>query len=160
MELRMLNMNERSQMQVCAGAATPRRAVLARRHGFTLMELLVVVVIIGLLMGLLFPALSYARQQARKARAKAEVRQLVVAWTAYLNDNPDENPSEPTMSANMADRIRKYMEIKPGAFLDPWQQPYAVSFDPASVGDVKRTYQTRAFLYNYNRDQLGDEPGY
>ncbi|MEI7435740.1 MAG: prepilin-type N-terminal cleavage/methylation domain-containing protein, partial [bacterium] len=94
--------------------AALRSAVVARRHGFTLVELLVVMVIIGLLVALLLPALSAARQQARKARAKAEVRQMVVALTAYRNDNPGSTPT-------VEDIRGRYMDI-PANFVDPWGQ--------------------------------------
>jgi len=145
-------MNERSRNQARAVSIAPRRSVLARRRGFTLIELLVVMAIIGLLVGLIMPALSAARRQARKTRAKAETRQLVVALTAYISDNPGTKPSA-------SDVRGKYMEINSIPFNDPWGTEYEIILpgDPSEdEASVKRTYQTRAFLYNYNRKRLGD----
>ncbi len=140
-------MNERCQKNAIVRS-------LARRYGFTLIELLVVISIIALLIGLLLPVMAAARQQARKTRAKAEAKQLVVALTAYMNDNP--GAPKPT-SANMAGLIRgKYMEI-PVNFVDPWKKPYSISVGDPVGSDVTRSYQTRAFFYNYNRDNLGDD---
>ena len=57
-----------------------------RRNGFTLIELLVVISIIALLIGILLPALSSARSSAQDLRAKSDLKQLMVAYTAYQND--------------------------------------------------------------------------
>lgn len=59
----------------------------ARRRGFTLVELLVVVAIIALLVGLLSPALAGARGTARSVVCLSNVRQLGVAWAVYGQDH-------------------------------------------------------------------------
>ncbi len=141
-------------------SVAPRCAVLAPRYGFTLIELLVVLAIISLLIGILLPALAAARQQARKTRAKAEVKQLVVACTAYMNDHEGTRPgSGQDVNEAFASVLRsgKYMELPLNNFVDPWKKYYKVNFGAAGAGDVTRTYQTRAFFYNYNRDNLGDD---
>lgn len=57
------------------------------RHGFTLVELLVVVAIIAILFSMLLPALFYTRNQAVIAKCLAHQRQLLTAWTAYTSEN-------------------------------------------------------------------------
>ena len=53
------------------------------KYGFTLVELLVVIVIIGMLMGMLIPAISGARARARQAECANNVKELGSAITQY-----------------------------------------------------------------------------
>ncbi|MGA2091936.1 MAG: type II secretion system protein [Sedimentisphaerales bacterium] len=62
------------------------------KRAFTLIELLVVISIISLLMGILLPALNRAKAQANRAYCSSNLRQLGVAFRAYLDDNRDIMP--------------------------------------------------------------------
>lgn len=52
----------------------------SQRHGFTLVELLVVIVILGILMSLLLPAIQASRAAARKAGCANNLHQLGIAF--------------------------------------------------------------------------------
>jgi len=73
-----------------------------KQRGFTLIELLVVIAIIALLLALLMPALERARAHARRAVCTANLRDLVIAWVIYADDNdgklvngqPNDNPRQ------------------------------------------------------------------
>jgi prepilin-type N-terminal cleavage/methylation domain-containing protein/prepilin-type processing-associated H-X9-DG protein len=73
-----------------------------KQRGFTLIELLVVIAIIALLLALLMPALERAREHARRAVCTANLRDLVIAWVIYADDNdgklvngqPNDNPRQ------------------------------------------------------------------
>src|SRR5262245_43443326 len=57
--------------------------VSSRRGGFTLVELLVVIVIIGILAGLLIPVISIALNRARVANCASNLSQLYKTGMAY-----------------------------------------------------------------------------
>jgi len=64
---------------------SPRRP----RHGFTLVELLVVIAIVAILASLLAPALGRAKRQARRVNEVNAARQLLVAWQLYADDHSE-----------------------------------------------------------------------
>ena len=55
--------------------------------GFTLIELLVVMAVISALLAIVLPALHEVRTAADRARCASQLRQIAVAWHAYLGDN-------------------------------------------------------------------------
>lgn len=57
------------------------------RRAFTLIELLVVIAIIAVLMAVLMPALNRAREQGKRAACLNNVKQMVLAWNLYADDN-------------------------------------------------------------------------
>jgi general secretion pathway protein G len=96
------------------GESHTRRAkpgrVGRRRRGFTIIELLLVVVIMGLLAALAIPNLQRVTERARNARAIGDIRAFGHEITEYHLEN-DVYPS------SLAD-------IGRGGAEDPWGNPY------------------------------------
>lgn len=85
----------------------------AWRHGFTLVELLVVIAVIGILSSLLLPGLSQARQRAGSAGCKNNLRQWGLALNMYTSDYDVYPPysmtdSKPELLQSWHKRLEKY----------------------------------------------------
>ncbi len=125
-------------------ASAPRRlasrATRATRRGFTLIELMVVLVIIGVLAALIVPNVLDRTDDARATAAKADINNLVQALKLYKLDNqrypgPEQGlealVNKPT-SGNVPPNWRRYLDKLPA---DPWGRPYQYIF-PGVKGEV------------------------
>lgn len=73
----------------------PPAARRAKRTGFTLVELLVVIGIIAVLISMLLPALNKVREQARSIVCQSNMKQLVLAFVAYASEQRGATPIFP-----------------------------------------------------------------
>jgi type II secretion system protein G len=63
------------------------RKLLKGQQGFTLLELLIVIVIIGILALIIVPGLASGPKRARDAQRKSDMRAVKNALETYYNDN-------------------------------------------------------------------------
>lgn len=108
-----------------------RRALRAghacRQRGFSLIEIMVVVVIMGILAALVVPNLLDRPDQARAVAARQDIASIAQALKLYRLDNGRYPSSEQGLRAlverpsNGANNWRNYLERLPN---DPWGQPY------------------------------------
>ena len=78
------------------------------RHGFTLLELLVVVFIIALLLSMLLPALSRAKGVAQRIHCVNSLRQLELALTMYSHEHEDQFPPRRNHPNRWIDLLKPY----------------------------------------------------
>jgi prepilin-type N-terminal cleavage/methylation domain-containing protein len=62
------------------------------KHGFTLIELMIVIAIIAILAAILFPVFNNARKKSLETNCISNLRQLTTAIKMYAGDNDDQFP--------------------------------------------------------------------
>lgn len=70
------------------------------RSGFTLVELLVVIVIIGVLAGMLLPSITGVKERGNRLSCASRLREIHKLAIAYAKDNEDMLPSYDNPKAN------------------------------------------------------------
>ena len=103
----------------------------SRQSGFTLIEIMVVVIIIGLLASVAVPTVLDRMEQARTQKAKADFKSLQTALKLYRIDNFTYPTSDQGLDAlvNKPTVAPVPRNWKSGGYLDqmqmdPWDRPY------------------------------------
>ena len=112
-------------------------------RGFTLIELMVVIVILGILAGLIIPRFLGRPDEARQAKARIQIQSLETALKLYKLDNGNYPTTEQSLKAlveapTVGQLARNWRE---GGYLekgkvpkDPWGNDY-VYLSPGTHGD-------------------------
>ncbi|MEM1188687.1 MAG: type II secretion system major pseudopilin GspG [Pseudomonadota bacterium] len=121
-------------MRMCAGGKGAR--------GFSLVEVLVVLVIMGLLVSIVAPTVLNQADDARIKKARADFKAIETALKIYRLDNyvypSTEQGLEALVSPSAIDPIPR--NFKTGGYLgevprDPWDRPY-LYLSPGDRGEV------------------------
>jgi len=115
------------------------RRLLRDQRGFSLIELLVVIIILGLLAGLVGPRLFGRVGQSKQAAARAQIELLGAALDQYRLDVGGYPPSSVGLQAlvqnpNVRDWNGPYLKKNFVPF-DPWGRPYQYKCCPGDHND-------------------------
>jgi general secretion pathway protein G len=122
------------------------RAMGCRRHptaaavGFTLVEVMVVVIILGVLAALIVPRVVGRTDEARAVAAKQDIASIMQALKLYRLDNSRYPTSEQSLKAlvekpaiePLPGNWKSYLDRLPK---DPWGRPYAM-LSPGVHGEI------------------------
>ena len=139
----MLAMNLRTSFSTPHHARRVSRLARTRRAlstGFTLIELMVVLLIIGVLAALIVPNVLNRADDARVTAAKTDVTNLMQALKLYRLDNQRYPTAEQGLQALLTkptaspvpNNWKTYLDQLPK---DPWGQPY-VYLNPGIKGEI------------------------
>ena len=118
-----------------------------RRAGFTLVEIMLVVVIIGVIAALFVPNLIGRSDQARRTAAMTDLRSVGATLDMYRLDNAHYPSTDQGLEAlvNKPSGLPEPMNYTPGGYArkvptDPWQNPYVY----INAGDTFELYSLGA----------------
>jgi len=112
-------------------------------QGFTLIELMVVLVILGVLASLIVPRIMSRPEEARRIKARVDIQSLETALKLYNLDNGDYPTTEQGLQALVEPPATGILpkNWREGGYLekgkvpeDPWDNDY-VYLSPGSHGD-------------------------
>lgn len=107
-----------------------RQTPAAKATGFTLIELMVVIVILGVLAGLVVPRITEKPEEARRVKAKMQIQELSSALKEFKIDN---------------------------GFYPSTEQGLQALVEKPAVGNTPRNYPSGGYMSKIPKDPWGNE---
>ncbi len=109
-------------------------------RGFSLIEIMVVVVILGILSAIIVPKLMSRPDDARIVKAKQDILSIQTSLNLYKLDNgfypsTDQGLSALVTKPNSAPTPKHWHQYLPSLPMDPWDEPY-VYLNPGQHGEL------------------------
>jgi len=115
--------------------------VTVGRRGFTLIELVVVIIVLGLLAGLVGPRILGRLSEAKTATARTQIELLGVALDSYRLDNGNYPTTEQGLAALRERPVREPVPanwkgpyLRKAVPVDPWGRPYLYGVATGGTG--------------------------
>lgn len=126
-----------------------------RKSGFTLLEMLMVVVVISILIGILLSAIFQTKKTAKRRLAQVQCAAIATGireyhynvrkWPCPDNGQPDTTYEENNYEviAILTNSTRTYIDIanfmvnEDGAVVNPWGRPYTIYLDTDYDGAMR-----------------------
>jgi general secretion pathway protein G len=102
-----------------------------QRHGFTLVEMLLVLVILATLAAIVIPKMAGRSQQAKVTAAQTQISSIEMALDAFEVDNgyyPKSGGLDDLLNQPANAPSWKGPYLKKGIPLDPWGNPYTYDY--------------------------------
>lgn len=144
------------------------------RQGFTLIEMLTVLIVVGVLMSIVVPIVGEANRKSKLTQVRSTIAKLELALSSYQTDHslfptPDGSGELNNTSGDLYTYLyltrstsgSEYMLIKnseinaSNQLIDPWKTPYSVNvlYEPFSCVP---TYNTDSFdIYSCGANKVG-----
>lgn len=139
--------------------SSKRSPIAMPSRGFTLIEIMIVVVIIGILAGLIAPIIMDRPDQARVTAARNDIQAIMSALKLYRLDNATYPSAEQGLQAlvKRPETGNIPRNWKPGGYIerlpkDPWGEMDYQYLNPGVHGEID--------VFSYGRDRKPGGEGY
>jgi len=126
-------------------ARSPRKTAPARESGFTLVELLVVILIIGMLAAIAIPVFLNQRRKAVDATIKSDLRTVAIGLETVKVDKS----SYPTLASDLSGDVK----VSPGTSVAVYRTPDTYCLVGTRAAGVQPTH---AWVYDSTAGGLQD----